>query len=100
MNLYIIAPSASRDLNNISDYFLRVNVEAGEKLLRNFQKKCHQLAQFPKIGRTYNHIKPSLRGLPLDGYIIFYRIINETVEILRIVNSRQDLDVLFANEES
>jgi toxin ParE1/3/4 len=37
-----------------------------------------------------------LRGLPLDGYIIFYRVINKTVEILRIVNGRQDLDALFS----
>jgi toxin ParE1/3/4 len=37
MNLYIIAPSASQDLN----------VEAGEKLLIKFSQKCQQLAQFP-----------------------------------------------------
>ncbi|MFN7338490.1 MAG: type II toxin-antitoxin system RelE/ParE family toxin, partial [bacterium] len=63
---------------------------------RKFYKKCQQLVQFPKLGRSYSHIKPSLRGLPLDGYIIFYRVINETVENLRIVNGRQDLDALFS----
>ncbi|WP_071824582.1 type II toxin-antitoxin system RelE/ParE family toxin, partial [Microcystis aeruginosa] len=86
----------SQDLNKIADYFLVVNIEAGEKLFRKFYKKCQQLVQFPKLGRSYSHIKPSLRGLPLDGYIIFYRVINETVEILRIVNGRQDLDALFS----
>jgi toxin ParE1/3/4 len=79
MTLYIIAPSAGQDLNKIADYFLVVNIEAGEKLFRKFYKKCQQLVQFPKLGRSYSHIKPSLRGLPLDGYIIFYRVINETV---------------------
>ncbi|MFM9159210.1 MAG: type II toxin-antitoxin system RelE/ParE family toxin, partial [Dolichospermum sp.] len=88
--------SASQDLNKIADYFLAVNVEADEKIFRKFYKKCQQLVQFPKLGRSYSHIKPSLRGLPLDGYIIFYRVINETVEILRIVNGRQDLDALFS----
>ena len=96
MNRYIIAPSASQGLNKIADYFLVVNIEAGEKLFRKFYKKFQQLVQFPKLGRSYSHIKPSLRGLPLDGYIIFYRVINETVEILRIVNGRQDLDALFS----
>ncbi|MCA2630101.1 MULTISPECIES: type II toxin-antitoxin system RelE/ParE family toxin [unclassified Microcystis] len=96
MTRYIIAPSASQDLNKIADYFLVVNIEAGEKLFRKFYKKCQQLVQFPKLGRSYSHIKPSLRGLPLDGYIIFYRVINETVENLRIVNGRQDLDALFS----
>jgi toxin ParE1/3/4 len=96
MNPYIISPSASRDLNTIADYFLAVNVEAGEKLFQKFYNKCQQLALFPYLGCSYNHIKPFLRGLPLDGYIIFYRVMNETVEILRIVNGRQDLDALFS----
>ena len=96
MNRQIIAPSASQDLNKIADHFLVINIKAGEKLFRKFYKKCQQLVQFPKLGRSHTHIKPSLRGLPLDGYIIFYRVINETVGILRIVNDRQDLDALFS----
>ncbi|WP_292873311.1 hypothetical protein [Nostoc sp. LPT] len=34
MSNYIISPSASRDLNEIADYFLPRNLEAGEKLFR------------------------------------------------------------------
>ncbi len=98
MNRYIIAPSASQDLNNIAEYFFKVNVQTGEKFFLKFNHKCQQLTKFPYLGRPYNHIKPSLRGLPLDGYIIFYRFIDETLEILRIVNGRQDLDALFDNK--
>ncbi|WP_435023289.1 type II toxin-antitoxin system RelE/ParE family toxin [Nostoc sp. CALU 1950] len=65
MSNYIISPSASRDLNEIADYFLPRNLEAGEKLFREFNKKCQNLANFPSMGRSYAHIKPSLRGLPL-----------------------------------
>jgi toxin ParE1/3/4 len=71
MKKFIIAPTASRDLNKIADYFLTVNVTAGEKLFQFFNQKIKQLTQFPLMGRSYNHIKPSLRGLPLKGYIIF-----------------------------
>ena len=75
MNRYIIAPSASQDLNKIADYFLVVNIEAGEKLFRKFYKKCQQLVQFPKLGRSYSHIKPSLRGLPLDAEVLNVKIL-------------------------
>lgn len=98
MNRYIIAPSASQDLNNIAEYFLKVNVRTGEKFFLKFNHKCQQLIQFPYLGRPYSHIKPSLRGLSLEGYIIFYRFIDETLEILRIVNGRQDLKALFYNQ--
>ncbi|PSF38583.1 type II toxin-antitoxin system RelE/ParE family toxin [Aphanothece hegewaldii CCALA 016] len=96
MNRYIISPSATRDLNTIADYFLTRNVETGEKLFQEFNQKCQKLTQFPLLGRSYNHIKPSLRGLSLmNGYIIFYRVSNGVIEILRVVNGRQDLEALF-----
>lgn len=62
MSRYIIAPSASRDLNEIADYFLARNIEAGEKLFREFNNKCQNLAKFPNIGRSYAHIRLLLRG--------------------------------------
>ena len=43
MSNYIISPSASRDLNEIADYFLPRNLEAGEKLFREFNKKCQNV---------------------------------------------------------
>jgi toxin ParE1/3/4 len=73
-------------------------LEAGEKLFTDFNKKCKNLAQYPSMGRSYSHIKSSLRGLPIDkGYIIIYQIIDDGVEILRVVNGRQDLESLFTD---
>ena len=95
MKKFIIAPTASRDLNKIADYFLTVNVTAGEKLFQLFSQKIKQLTQFPLMGRSYNHIKPSLRRLPLKGYIIFYRVSDDQIEILRIINGHQNLSDLF-----
>ncbi len=97
MSIYIISPSASRDLNQIADYFLTRNLEVGEKLFREFNKKCQNIANFPNIGRSYAHIRPDLRGLPLDGYVILYKVLNDEVEILRVVSGRQDLESLFAD---
>ena len=97
MSNYIISPSATRDLNQIADYFLTRNLETGEKLFKEFNKKCKNLANFPIMGRSYAYIKPSLRGLPLDGYIIIYQIIDDGVEILRVVSGRQDLESLFTD---
>ena len=94
MSVYIVSPSASKDLNQIADYFLVRNLEAGENLVREFNKKCQYLVNFPKMGRSYAHIKPGLRGLPLDGYIILYEIIDDGIIILRVVNGRQDLESL------
>jgi toxin ParE1/3/4 len=99
MSCYLISPSASRDLNAIAEYYLERNVEAGEKIFARFNQKCKNLVQFPKIGKSYTYIKPDLRGIPLNGYIIFYRVINDGVEILRVVSGRQNLEVLFSDND-
>jgi toxin ParE1/3/4 len=97
MKRYIISPSATRDLNAIADYFLEHNIEAGENLLREFNRKCRNLIQFPNMGKSYANLKPDLRGLPLDGYIVLYRVKGDAVEVLRVVNGRQDLESLFSD---
>jgi len=99
MSRYRIAPAASRDLDEIADYFLGRNIDAGERLFKQFNKKCQNLARFPRIGRSYSHIKPGLRGVLLDRYIIFYRLVGENIEILRVVSGRRDLEALFANSD-
>jgi toxin ParE1/3/4 len=92
---YIISQPAIRDLESISSYFADVNVEAGEKFLQGFSKRCQQLVSFPHIGRSYDDLQVGLRGLSLEGYIILYRATEERIEIVRVANGRQDLRSLF-----
>jgi toxin ParE1/3/4 len=92
---YIISQPAIRDLDSISSYFTDVNIEAGEKFLQAFSKRCQQLASFPNIGRSYDDLQVGLRGLPLEGYIILYRVTADRIEIVRVANGRQDLQSLF-----
>ncbi|NJR26040.1 MAG: type II toxin-antitoxin system RelE/ParE family toxin [Richelia sp. CSU_2_1] len=99
MKRYLINILASLDLNEIADYFASNNIEAGERFFQDFSRRCQQLANFPNLGRSYIEISPNLRGLPLDGYIIFYRILDDGIEILRVVSGRRDLPSLFDEQE-
>ncbi len=96
MSRYVINILASRDLNDIADYFAENSLEAGDRFFRAFNRKCQQLVVFPNSGKNYGTIRPDLRGLSLEGYIIFYRVVDDGIEILRVVNGRRDLPALFA----
>lgn len=48
------------------------------------------------MGRSYADIKDYLRGVPIESYIILYRVIDSGIEILRVVSSYRDLESLFA----
>ncbi len=95
MTSYIISPLASRDLDDIFDYFAEFSVDAGERFVDDFNKKCRNLAAFPHIGRVYTEIESSLRGIPLSGYVIFYRVNENSIEIVRVVSGHRDLAYLF-----
>ena len=99
MSRCYISPTATRDLDAIGDYFVARNIEAGERLLREFVKKCDNLVKFPNMGRNYDRIKSGLRGVPLDGYIIFYRVVENGIDILRVVSGRQNLEALFGESD-
>jgi toxin ParE1/3/4 len=98
MSRYVINLLASRDLNDIADYFAENSLKAGDRFFRAFNRKCHQLVNFPNSGKSYAEIHPALRGLSLEGYVVFYRMLEDGIEILRVVNGRRDFPSLF--EES
>ena len=80
----IVSPTASRDLAAILDYFFERSIEAGEMFATKFEQKCRYLAKFPMMGRRYPEVSPELRGIPLNGYVIFYKVTDESIEIARL----------------
>jgi toxin ParE1/3/4 len=92
---YILSVEASQDIENILDYFLQRNIDAGEKFVKDFNNKCLNIVKFPKIGRSYSHIDSPLRGIPIDGYIIFYQLLENSIVIIRVVSGYRDIEFLF-----
>lgn len=92
--LRITAP-ASRDLEEISDYFLEKSVDAGDRFVETFGQKCQHIARFPFIGKSYGHIRLGLRGVLLMDYIVFYCVSNDAVEILRVLSGYRNLQGIF-----
>lgn len=87
-------------MQDISNYFLTVNIDVGERILRSFNQKCQQLVRFPNLGRKRDDLKPGLRALPIEeGYTIFYTIADDEIRIVRILSGKRNLQALFANLE-
>jgi toxin ParE1/3/4 len=87
---------ASQDLDEISDYFLAQSIDVGERFVETFNQKCTQLARYPYIGKSYADLRPGLRGLLLMGYIIFYRVADDNIKILRVVSGYRNLQDVFS----
>jgi toxin ParE1/3/4 len=73
------------------------NIDRGENFLDEFNKKCRYLTQFPMMGRSYREIRSYLRGLPMKNHIIFYRVLKDGLEIMRVVPANRDLEAIFSD---
>jgi toxin ParE1/3/4 len=96
---FVLAPSTIRDLDRLSEYFLETNVEAGERLFKALNQQFYNLTQFPNLGKSYPQLNANIKGLLVEKYIIFYRVTTTQVEIVRVVDGRQDLTQLFIAED-
>ncbi len=94
-----VTPRASRDIEAIADYLAtRSSLSRSEQFLNGIDSTLQRIAQFPQIGRKRDELYPGLRSLPYEQYLIFYRLLNDDIEVLRVVSGYQDLLALF--EES
>ncbi|NET62115.1 MAG: type II toxin-antitoxin system RelE/ParE family toxin [Symploca sp. SIO2E6] len=99
MSRYILTAQAKLDLKEVKDYIVRNNPAAARRFIQAFRQQCQLLAKFPNMGRSYSQLAPSLRGFPLEKYIIFYRSIDKGIEVERLLSGYRDLDALFPEAE-
>ncbi len=91
-----ITPLASRDIEAIADYLAtQSSLDRAEQFLNGIDSTLQRIAQFPQIGRKRDELYPGLRSLPYEKYLIFYRLLNDDIEVLRVVSGYQDLTALF-----
>ena len=87
-------PQAEQDLIEIYQHISRDNPPAAEKLVRTVNSKCELLARSPMIGRARPELRSDLRSFPYGAYLILYRIVEDGVEIVRVVHAARNLDDL------
>ena len=54
--------------------------------------RLDELRQFPFLGPDRSELRTSLRGLLMDGYIAFYTVEADRIVIVRVVDSRMDIE--------
>lgn len=90
-------PVAEQDLTEIIEYILLDNPDAALSMLNQFDESISILEIFPNSGVIPNEIRLQSLGyrmLVIDNYLVFYVVIEETVEIRRILHSKRKYNFL------
>jgi len=87
----VIAPAAKNDLKEIYQYGLRQwGQSQTESYLSTIKKQFWLLTQQPLMGTERPELLPDTRSHPIESHTLFYRVIANRVEIIRVLHGRQD----------
>jgi toxin ParE1/3/4 len=96
----IWSPEAERDLFEIWDYVWSAATAAvADKQLHEIDRVCFVLGAWPEYGRARNDVRQGLRSVSVSRYVVFYRVTKKAIEIVRVMDERRDVDVIFDDEQ-
>jgi toxin ParE1/3/4 len=96
-----VLPRAIADLDEI---WLYVAEESGSpavalRLVDSITERFYVLSEHPYLGRRRHDLREGQRSHAIGNYLIFYRIVEKDVFILRIMHGRRDIGQLFASAD-
>jgi len=90
MKLRWLSPALA-ELDRVFEYISQENPKAARHVFTRIRKSTEKLRRFPESGRA-GHV-PGTRELLVTGlpFLVVYRVAGDTVEILRVFHTSQDL---------
>ncbi len=90
---YRLTPKADQDLAQI---WRHTNENWGKSQANNYlqllEKGFLMLLHHPKSGKIRDEIRKGYRSLQVESHVVFYRISNDGIEIVRILHQRMEVN--------
>ena len=97
--------AAEHDLLEHARYLQEKNVQVAIAFLDAFDAAIDLIGRSPGIGGTCHFRNPLIDGIrvwPITGfknYLIFYRILPDEVEVVRVIHGARDLASIFGKDK-
>ena len=93
--------AAKDDLDSIAEYI--ANESGSRKIAERFaaalRSKCRDLARAPiQMGRPRPELRLDPRSHPHRNYVIFFRYVGDTLEIVHVLESHRDVTAFFEDK--
>ena len=95
---------ANQDIEEIFDYLDQRNEIAADRFYDAVNKTVQQLLSMPELGERCQFRSPRTKGMRVwqvydfANYLLFYRIQNSTLQILRVIHGARDYAAIFNDE--
>jgi plasmid stabilization system protein ParE len=97
------AKTANADLMEIARFITHDYGDArvGQGFIAKLRRRCDRIASLPgTLGTARPELRPDIRSVSEQGYVIFFRYLPGRVEIVRILEGHRDIAAQFDPPQS
>lgn len=95
MPIVTVRPRARIDIAEIWEYIAEDSEAQADIFVDRVDAQFQLLSQQPGIGRMRNELRDGLRSFPFERYVIFYLVIENGIDIVRVLHGARDVDAQF-----
>lgn len=88
---YRLSPAAQRDLEGVFDYTVtQWGLPQASRYIDLIEANCVDLAAAPQQAQSCAHIRPGYRRRGVEQHVLYFRIADYGIAIIRILHQRMD----------
>ncbi|HEY5461716.1 MAG TPA: type II toxin-antitoxin system RelE/ParE family toxin [Hanamia sp.] len=90
---FVISKKALADLEEIWLYTVeKWSVEKADRYYNLIFDEINYICRNINSGKSMEHVRKGYRASKIKSHLIFYRVLNDTIEIIRILYERMDIE--------
>jgi toxin ParE1/3/4 len=94
MAAVVFSPKSRQDLLDIGDYIAKDSRANAQRFVARLVEHCQHIGNAPMGYVSREDLAPNLRMAALGCYVIFFRVLDDTVRIERVLHGARNLPVV------
>ncbi|MBX9773110.1 MAG: type II toxin-antitoxin system RelE/ParE family toxin [Xanthobacteraceae bacterium] len=93
MSGYVLSPRAQADLDQIWNYTAeRWDEDQADRYVLVIRAAIEAVVRDPRRGRACDHIRSGYRKYPAGSHMLFFRVISDGIDVVRILHQSMDFE--------
>ncbi len=89
---FVISKKAVSDLEEIWLYTVeKWSIEQADRYYHLIFDEINYICRNINAGKSMDHVRKGYRASKVKSHLIFYRVLNDTIEVIRILDERMDI---------
>ena len=90
---FVISKKAVLDLEEIWFYTVeKWSIKQADRYYNLIFDEINYICTNINAGKSMEHVRKGYRASKVKSHLIFYRVINDTIEIIRVLHERMDIE--------